>query len=190
MGRPTRTADGREKVSQAVKRAARTVWPHGMFTLRVATRNILAAGHPVPERTRIARVIFACRHNAGRSQMAATFFNQMVDPGRARGIAAGTGVVRAVAPHVREAMREAGIDLEDSFARRLNAHLAMAGGTVVTMGCLDDLPFLPGVAVEDWEIEDPRDQPPDRVREIRDEIRRRVEELVDHRGWRRSVVPG
>ena len=135
-------------------------------------------------------MVFACRHNAGRSRMAATFFNRIVDPGRALGIAAGTGVSRSVVPPVREAMRELGVELDGSLARRLNVHLALAGSTVVTMGCLGDLPFLPGVAVEDWEIADPRDQPPDRVREIRDEIRRRVEDLVDARGWRRpSTAP-
>jgi arsenate reductase len=137
----------------------------------------------------VHRVIFACMHNAGRSQMAAAFFNQLADPRLARAISAGTRAGRSVDPRVLESMREEGIDLGEALSRRLNPSLAMAAGHLVTMGCGDDLPFYAGVRVEDWPIDDPRGQEAARVRAIRDEIHRRVKAMVEARGWGRAEDP-
>ena len=175
----------RKRMSRVVWRASHAVWPAAAEAIHRAAGRALTAltpGTPSP-RPAVTRVIFACMHNAGRSQMAAAFFNQIAHPSRARAISAGTRAARSVDPGVREAMREAGVDLGQGLSRRLNAPLAMASGHLVTMGCGDDLPFFAGVRVQDWAIEDPRDQTLDRVREIRDEIRRRVTEMVDGNGW-------
>jgi arsenate reductase len=137
----------------------------------------------------VHRVVFACMHNAGRSQMAAAFFNRLADPRQARAISAGTRAGRSVDPKVRESMGELGIDLGEALSRQLNPSVAMAAGHLVTMGCRDDLPFYAGVRVEDWPIDDPRGQEPGRVREIRDEIHRRVKEMIEARGWARSEDP-
>jgi arsenate reductase len=134
----------------------------------------------------VRRVIFACVRNAGRSQMAVAFFNQLADPRRARAISAGTAPSGTVDPKVIEAMREAGVELSPSIPRRLNACLAMAAGHLVDMGCGPDLPFFVGVKLEEWPIEDPKGEPLERVREIRDEIRHRVKEMIDTHGWGRQ----
>jgi arsenate reductase len=183
-------AKGRKKVSRAVWQASHSVWPSAAHALRrmagrasVVLRRLESPGIRAPVR----RVIFVCTHNAGRSQMAAAFFNQLADPTRARAIAAGTRGARSVDPMVLAAMRETGLDLGESLARRLSVHLAMAGSHVVTMDCAEDVPFLAGVSVRDWPIEDPRGQSADRVREIRDEIRSRVEEMIARQGWARPA---
>ena len=125
-------------------------------------------------------VIFACVHNAGRSQMAAAFFNRLADPAKARAISAGTQPGLRVHPEVLEAMREVGIDLSGALPQRLTAQRA---ALLVTMGCGDECPVMPGAERADWPLEDPKGQPLEKVRQIRDEIRRRVEELVRSRGW-------
>jgi arsenate reductase len=128
-------------------------------------------------------VIFACLHNAGRSQMAAAFFNQMTDPARARAISAGTRPADRVHPEVVEVMREAGLDLAGATPQRLTPELAAGARHLVTMGCGEECPFLPGVQVQDWPLDDPKGQPTPRVREIRDRIRARVAEFVRAQGW-------
>ena len=132
------------------------------------------------------RVIFACRHNAGRSQMAAAFFNQMADPTRTKALSAGTNPAQRVHPEVAEAMRELGIDLTGTRPQLLTTELAAGTRLLVTMGCGEECPYIPGVEVQDWPLEDPKGKPIQRVREIRDEIRRRVGELVAGRGWGRQ----
>ena len=132
----------------------------------------------------MSTVLFACVHNAGRSQMAAAFFNALADPARAHAISAGTEPAAHVHPEVIEAMREVGIDLGAALPRRLTLALASPAALLVTMGCGQACPFVPGLQREDWNLPDPKGQPPERVREIRDEIRERVEELVTARGWR------
>jgi len=127
--------------------------------------------------------VFACIHNAGRSQMAAAFFNQLADPRRAQAVSAGTRPADRVHPEVAEAMKELGIDLSGARPQRLTAELAAGSTHLVTMGCGEECPYVPGARVHDWALEDPKGQPPARVREIRDEIRSRVEELVDAHGW-------
>ena len=131
-------------------------------------------------------VIFACVHNAGRSQMAAAFFNALADPGRARAISAGTQPAEHVHPEVVSVMQEAGIDLTQVKPQRLTEDRARAAQLLVTMGCDEACPFVPGLEREDWSLEDPKDKPLERVLEIRDEVRRRVAELLRVRGWQRA----
>jgi protein-tyrosine-phosphatase len=135
----------------------------------------------------MAKVVFACVHNAGRSQMAAAFFSQLADPDRAVAVSAGTQPGPRVHPEVLEVMREVGIDLTSAQPRFLTADLARDAALLVTMGCGDQCPYVPGLAKEDWPLEDPKGQPLARVREIRDEVRRRVEALLATRGWGRAA---
>lgn len=123
-------------------------------------------------------IIFACVHNAGRSQMAAAFFNQLAGAGRTRAISAGTDPGDRVHPEVVAAMREVGIDLSAAVPRRLTPELAECAAWLVTMGCGESCPVVPGARRDDWTIEDPKGQPVERVRQIRDEIRRRVQHFI------------
>jgi len=133
-------------------------------------------------------VIFACVHNAGRSQMAAAFFNAVADPARARAVSAGTVPAERVHPEVVAAMREVGIDLSGARPQRLTEELAASAQVLVTMGCGEACPVLPGLKRGDWPIDDPKGRPLEEVRRIRDEIRRRVEELLSAEKWRNSNV--
>lgn len=132
------------------------------------------------------RVIFACRQGAGRSQMAAAFFNLLADPAQARAAAAGTTPAKQVHPEVVDVMREAGLDLSKAQPHLLTTDFAAGAGHLITMGCGEQCPYLPGVKVQDWELEDPKGKPIERVREIRDEIRRCVQQFVDAQGWGRN----
>jgi|SRR5687768_7975944 len=123
-------------------------------------------------------VIFACVHNAGRSQMAAAWFNHLADPQAARALSAGTTPAERVHPEVLEVMKEVGIDLSSATPQKLTVELARQAEMLVTMGCGDECPYVPGLKVEDWPLEDPKGQPLERVRQIRDEIRARVENLT------------
>jgi arsenate reductase (thioredoxin) len=122
-------------------------------------------------------VIFACVHNAGRSQMAAAFFNQLAG-GAARAISAGTQPAERVHPEVVTAMGELGIDLANAKPAKLTVELARSASLLVTMGCGEACPALPGLEREDWPLPDPKGQPVERVREIRDAIRSRTTELM------------
>jgi arsenate reductase len=137
----------------------------------------------VAEQTGPAKVVFACVANAGRSQMAAAFFNALANATRARAISAGTRPEAAVHPEVVAAMREVGIDLSSAKPRYLSTDLAKDAHIVVTMGCGDECPLIPGVERDDWALDDPKGQPLETVRHIRDEIRRNVAELVKERKW-------
>jgi arsenate reductase len=123
-------------------------------------------------------VIFACVHNAGRSQMAAALFNALADPAKWRAISAGTNPGERVHPEVVAVMREEGIDLSGARPQKLTPELASQAQLLVTMGCGDECPFVPGLRREDWPLEDPKGKPIDRVRAIRDEIRARVQALL------------
>ncbi len=123
-------------------------------------------------------ILFACVHNAGRSQMAAALFNSLSDPHKARAVSAGTDPGPRVHPEVMAAMLEIGIDLAGIEPRKLTPELAKSASILVTMGCGEQCPVVPGVKVEDWPLEDPKGKPVERVREIREEVRRRVVELV------------
>ena len=129
-------------------------------------------------------VIFACVHNAGRSQMAAALFNALADPSKARALSAGTNPGERVHPEVVEAMREVGIDLTGALPRRLTEDLARDAQMLVTMGCGDECPYVPGLMRDDWPLEDPKGRPVERVREIRDDIRQRVTRLIEQEGWK------
>lgn len=129
-------------------------------------------------------VVFACVHNAGRSQMAAAFFNLLADPARARAVSAGTQPADRVHPVVVEAMAAAGIDVSAARPRRLTAELAATASMLVTMGCGDECPYVPGLEIDDWPLADPKGRPPVEVAAIRDDIRARVARLLDARGWR------
>ena len=129
-------------------------------------------------------VLFACVHNAGRSQMAAALFNALADPAKARAVSAGTSPGDRVHPIVVEALREVGIDLSGARPRKLTEELAAGADLLITMGCGDQCPHVPGLRRDDWPLADPKDQPIERVREIRDDIRARVEALIGAEGWR------
>jgi arsenate reductase len=136
----------------------------------------------------VNNVIFACVQNAGRSQIAAAFFNELVDPGAARALSAGTQPAATVHPVVVEVMKEAGVDLTSIRPRRLTPELAQDATLLVTMGCGDQCPFVPGLEVADWPLPDPKDRPLPEVRLIRDDIRSRVLTLVKARGWARPAA--
>jgi len=135
----------------------------------------------------VKTILFACVHNAGRSQMAAAFFNAAVDPALARGISAGTQPGAEIHPAVVSAMNEVGIDLTNGKPQRLTDELANRAHVLVTMGCGEQCPVMPGVRREDWQLRDPKGLPLDEVRSIRDEIRERVERLARALELGRSV---
>jgi arsenate reductase (thioredoxin) len=135
--------------------------------------------------TAMTTVLFACVHNAGRSQMAAVWFNLLVSPAKARAISAGTDPGPHVHPEVVAAMREVGVELSNASPTRLTPDLAQRAQVLVTMGCGDECPVVPGAKREDWPLEDPKGKPIARVREIRNEIRQRVERLLHDEGWSR-----
>ncbi len=124
-------------------------------------------------------VLFVCLHNAGRSQMSAALFDRAAE-GRHRALSAGSEADPAgrVHPQVVEVMRELGIDLSDRRPQRLTRELAEQADVVVTMGCGDACPYIPGKRYVDWELPDPKGLPLDEVRAIRDDVARRVEALV------------
>ena len=131
-------------------------------------------------------VIFACIHNAGRSQMAAAWFNELADGSKARALSAGTAPGTRVHPEVLEAMREVGIDLGGRTPQKLTDDLARGAQLLITMGCGDECPVVPGLRRDDWPLEDPKGKPIARVREIRDDVRARVTALLRQEGWARE----
>ena len=122
--------------------------------------------------------IFACVHSAGRSQMAAALFNRAADPARVRAVAAGTQPAERVHPAVVEAMREIGIDLSQARPQKLTEELAAQADTLITMGCGEQCPVVPGVRRDDWPLPDPAGQDLAAVRAVRDVIAARVTALV------------
>ncbi len=121
--------------------------------------------------------LFMCLHNAGRSQMSAALFDRAA-AGRHRALSAGTTPAERVHPKVVEAMRELGIELADRRPRLLTRELAARAEVVVTMGCGDECPYIPGNHYIDWDLADPKGRPLEEVRATRDDIARRVTELV------------
>ncbi len=118
--------------------------------------------------------------------MAAAWFNELADPLKARAISAGTDPGPRVHPEVITAMREVGVDLVSAATAKLTPELAEQAQLLVTMGCGDECPYVPGAKRDDWPLEDPKGKPIERVREIRDEIRDRVQALIEHEGWSQS----
>jgi arsenate reductase len=131
----------------------------------------------------VKTVLFACVHNAGRSQMAAAWFNRLADSAKARAISAGTEPAAHVHPEVIAAMREVGIDLTGAATTRLTPEVAQEAQVLVTMGCGDQCPVVPGAQREDWTLDDPKGKPIAQVRTIRDDIRNRVRALIEREGW-------
>ena len=122
-------------------------------------------------------VLFVCVHNAGRSQMAAAFLTALAGD-RIEVRSAGSQPADQVNPAAVEAMREVGIDMSAETPKVLTTEAVQASDVVITMGCGDECPFFPGKRYEDWVLEDPAGQGVEAVRPIRDEIKRRIEELI------------
>lgn len=129
------------------------------------------------------KVVFACVHNAGRSQMAAALFNHFADKQKAVAISAGTEPAKHVHPVVVEVMKEMGIDLSNAVPVFLNTDLAQGAHLLITMGCGEKCPYVPGLRREDWPLEDPKGKPMDQVIAIRNEIARLVKDLLNREGW-------
>lgn len=125
----------------------------------------------------MARALFVCLHNAGRSQMSEALFRRAAE-GRHEARSTGTTPAERIHPEVVEAMAEFGIDLSSRHPRRLTREDAEWADVVVTMGCGDECPYVPGKRYLDWDLPDPKGQPLEAVRETRDEIERRVRALV------------
>ena len=129
----------------------------------------------------MATALFVCLHNAGRSQMSAALFEHAA-AGRHQALSAGTTPAERVHPEVVEVMRELGIDLADRTPQLLTRELAEQADVVVTMGCGDACPYIPGKRYLDWDLTDPKGLPVDQVRAIRDDIAQRVDALVAELG--------
>jgi arsenate reductase (thioredoxin) len=125
----------------------------------------------------MAHVLFVCLHNAGRSQMSQGLFERAAG-GRHTAASAGTTPADHVHPEVVEVMREVGIDLSDRQPQLLTLELAEPADVVVTMGCGDECPFIPGKRYLDWDLPDPKGRPLEAVRATRQDIERRVTELA------------
>jgi arsenate reductase (thioredoxin) len=125
----------------------------------------------------MARVLFVCLHNAGRSQISKALFDR-ASQGRHQSESAGTEPGERVHPEVVEAMNEIGIDLSGREPQRLTNDLAEWADVVVTMGCGDACPFIPGKRYLEWQLPDPKGRPVGEVRLLRDDIERRVTDLV------------
>jgi arsenate reductase (thioredoxin) len=135
----------------------------------------------------VTTIVFACVHNAGRSQMAAALFNEIADPNVARAVSAGTEPGPRVHPEVVTAMKELGLDLSTAAPRKLTPELAAEAQVLVTMGCGESCPVVPGVRREDWPLDNPKGQPIEKVRAIRDDIRDRVRAFAAQNGWTRAT---
>jgi len=130
------------------------------------------------------KVIFACVHNAGRSQMAAAWFNRLADPGKAVAVSAGTQPAEQVHPVVVEAMKEKGFNLSNEKPQKLTIDLAQDASFLVTMGCGDECPFVPGAQMRDWPLPDPKGQGIEAVRATRDEIERLSRAFIEENKWK------
>jgi arsenate reductase (thioredoxin) len=128
------------------------------------------------------KVVFACVHNAGRSQMAGAFFNELADRRKAEAVSAGTEPGDRVHPEVLSVMKEVGIDLSNAEPQKLTQELANEAQLLVTMGCGDKCPCVPGLRRDDWPLRDPKNLPAEDVRAIRDEVKARVLNLIKTEG--------
>jgi arsenate reductase len=126
----------------------------------------------------MATALFVCLHNAGRSQMSQALFERAAE-GRHHALSAGTTPGDQVHPEVVQVMRELGVDLADRVPQALTTELAEQADVVVTMGCGDECPYIPGKRYLDWDLEDPKGRPVVQVRALRDDIDRRVRALVE-----------
>ena len=136
----------------------------------------------------MARVLFVCLHNAGRSQMSQALFERAAD-GRHEAASAGTAPAERVHPEVVDVMREVGVDLSGRSPRGLTRDLAERADVIVTMGCGDECPYVPGKRYVDWDLPDPKGRPIDEVRATRDTIAHNVAALVDELDREGADVP-
>ena len=134
------------------------------------------------------KVIFACVHNAGRSQMAAAFFNQFADRTKAEAISAGTEPGLRVHPEVLAVMQEIGVDLSAATPQKLTQELTNDAALLITMGCGDKCPYVPGLRRDDWPLSDPKGRPMDEVRAVRDDIKTRVAGLIQAEGLEKEAA--
>lgn len=116
--------------------------------------------------------------------MAAAWFNRLADPAKARAVSAGTSPGTRVHPEVLEVMKESDVDLSGARPQLLTVELARGASMLITMGCGEECPVVPGVRRDDWPLEDPKGKPVELVRNIRDQVRSRVEALLDSEGVR------
>jgi arsenate reductase len=133
-------------------------------------------------------VLFACVHNAGRSQIAAAIFNALADRRLVTGVSAGTEPADRIHPVVLDAMREVGLDLGNAAPRKLTDLLARTASMLVTMGCGEACPYVPGLTLVDWQIPDPKDRPLEEVRVIREAIQACVVRLLHAHGWDKPLT--
>lgn len=131
-------------------------------------------------------VLFACVHNAGRSQMACAMFNLLADPSQARGVSAGTQPGERVHPECVVAMGELGIDMSQEKPKLLTQELASTANFLITMGCGEACPYVPGLVREDWPLEDPKGKSPEKVKEIRDKVKEHVLDFLARQGWQQK----
>ena len=139
---------------------------------------------------KVKRVLFACVHNAGRSQMAAALFNMYADPEKAVALSAGTEPGQQVHPEVVEVMSELGIDLSKTRPEKLTDELASTVHLLVTMGCGEACPVVPGLERHDWPLEDPKGKSMERVREIRNDVRDLVRAFLSEKHWLHVAADG
>jgi arsenate reductase (thioredoxin) len=128
-------------------------------------------------------VIFACVHNACRSQMAAAFFNKYANPKKAKAVSAGTEPASKVHPEVLTVMGDLGFDLSSAKPNLLTEHLAQQGHLLITMGCGEKCPYVPGLQIIDWKLEDPKGKSRQEVIQIRDQITNLVLKLIREKNW-------
>ena len=133
-------------------------------------------------------VLFACVHTAGRSQIAAALFNKYADPSQARAISAGTQPAARVHPEVVAIMKARGIDVSAGVPQKLTPELASTASWLITMGCGDECPVVPGTRRDDWPIADPKGAKAAAVRGIADDIYQRVRSFVIARGFAREGI--
>ena len=133
-------------------------------------------------------VLFACVHNAGRSQIAAALFNKYADASRARAVSAGTQPADQVHPEVIDLMRGRGVDLAAARPQKLTPELAAQAQWLITMGCGDECPVVPGTRRDDWPVADPKGAKAATVRKIADDIDQRVRSFVIARGFAREGI--
>ena len=132
-------------------------------------------------------VLFACVHNAGRSQIAAALFNNYADPDKARAISAGTQPADRVHPEVIDVMRSRGIDLSSQRPATIDTGTGGNGNWLITMGCGDECPVVPGAQRDDWPILDPKGQSTGTVGAIVSDIETRVHQFIAEHGWAKGV---
>lgn len=128
-------------------------------------------------------VIFACVHNAGRSQMAAAIFNKFVDPTKARAISAGTQPLDQIHLRVKMTMSELDVDLSQAKPIKLTPELATGASYLITLGCKENCPFISNVTMMDWPFDDPNGKELDQVRIIRDMIKAKVLSFLAEKLW-------